>query len=59
MRQPSGTSIRYECGVIEGRTYLKGWCRRAEGVRTFRLDRILDVTVLDVPAEVPGGSGVG
>jgi proteasome accessory factor C len=39
--------------VIEGRTYLRGWCRRAEGVRTFRLDRVLDVEVLDVPAEVP------
>jgi proteasome accessory factor C len=39
--------------VIEGRTYLKGWCRRAEGVRTFLLDRVLDVEVLDVPAEVP------
>jgi proteasome accessory factor C len=37
--------------VIEGRTYLKGWCRRAEEVRTFLLDRVLDVTVLDVPAE--------
>ena len=39
--------------VVEGRTYLEGWCRLAEGVRTFRLDRVLDVTVLDVPAEVP------
>ena len=38
--------------IIEGRTYLKGWCRRAEEVRTFRLDRMLDVVVLDVPAEV-------
>jgi predicted DNA-binding transcriptional regulator YafY len=38
--------------VIDGRTYLKGWCRRAEGVRSFRLDRILDVEVLDLPAEV-------
>jgi proteasome accessory factor C len=38
--------------VIEGRTYLRGWCRLAEGVRTFRLDRVLDVAVLDVPAEV-------
>jgi proteasome accessory factor C len=38
--------------IIEGRTYLKGWCRRAEEVRTFRLDRILDVAVLDEPAEV-------
>jgi proteasome accessory factor C len=39
--------------VVEGRTYLEGWCRLAEGVRKFRLDRVLDVTVLDVPASVP------
>jgi proteasome accessory factor C len=39
--------------VVAGRTYLEGWCRLAEGVRTFRLDRVLDVTVLDVPASVP------
>lgn len=39
--------------VVEGRTYLEGWCRRAEGVRLFRLDRVLAVDVLDVPAAVP------
>jgi proteasome accessory factor C len=39
--------------VVEGRTYLEGWCRRAEGVRLFRLDRVVSVDVLDVPAEVP------
>jgi len=39
--------------VVEGRSYLEGWCRRAEGVRLFRLDRVLDLTVLDEPAEVP------
>ena len=39
--------------VVEGRTYLEGWCRRAEGVRLFRLDRVLDLEVLEVPAEVP------
>jgi proteasome accessory factor C len=39
--------------VVEGWTYLEGWCRRAEGVRLFRLDRVLSVDVLDVPAEVP------
>jgi proteasome accessory factor C len=39
--------------VVEGRTYLEGWCHRAEGVRLFRLDRVLAVDVLDVPAEVP------
>lgn len=39
--------------VVEGRTYLEGWCRRAEGVRLFRLDRVIRADVLDVPAEVP------
>jgi proteasome accessory factor C len=39
--------------VVQGRAYLEGWCRRAEAVRLFRLDRMLDVQVLDVPAEVP------
>jgi proteasome accessory factor C len=39
--------------VVEGNTYLEGWCRRAEGVRLFRLDRVLDAKVLDAPAEVP------
>ena len=42
--------------VVEGRTYLEGWCRRAEGVRLFRLDRVLSVDVLDVPAEVPASA---
>jgi proteasome accessory factor C len=39
--------------AVDGRTYLEGWCRRAEGVRLFRLDRVLDLTVLDVAASVP------
>jgi proteasome accessory factor C len=39
--------------VAEGRTYLEGWCRLAEGVRLFRLDRVLSVDVLDLPAVVP------
>ena len=42
--------------VADGRAYLEGWCRRAEGVRLFRLDRILSLSVLDVPAEVPAGA---
>lgn len=37
----------------EGAAYLSGWCRRVEDLRTFRLDRVLTATVLDVPAEVP------
>jgi proteasome accessory factor C len=39
--------------VVEGRTYLEGWCLRAEAVRLFRMDRVLGLTVLDVPASVP------
>jgi proteasome accessory factor C len=40
--------------VVEGSTYLEGWCRRAEAVRLFRLDRITSLRVLDeVPAQVP------
>ncbi len=42
--------------VVEGRSYLEAWCRRAEAVRLFRLDRVLGVTVLDVPAQVPEGA---
>lgn len=38
---------------MEGRWYLEGYCRRVEDVRLFRFDRILDLTVLDVAAEVP------
>jgi proteasome accessory factor C len=39
--------------VVEGRTYLEGWCLRAEAVRLFRLDRVLALAVLDEPASVP------
>lgn len=39
--------------VVDGRLYLEGWCHRAESVRLFRLDRVLDVKELDVPAQVP------
>jgi len=37
----------------DGRLYLAAWCRRAEGVRRFRLDRVLALKVLDVPASPP------
>jgi proteasome accessory factor C len=37
----------------DGRSYLEGWCRRAEGMRVFRLDRIDDAVLLDEPAAVP------
>src|SRR5690606_29732811 len=39
--------------MADGRAYLEGWCYRAEGMRLFRLDRILGVEVLEVPANPP------
>lgn len=39
--------------VAEGRAYLEAWCRRAEGLRVFRLDRIETAEVLEEPAAVP------
>ncbi|WP_033385147.1 helix-turn-helix transcriptional regulator [Sporichthya polymorpha] len=42
--------------LVDGRTYLEGWCHRAEDVRLFRLDRVVALEVLDVPAEVPAGA---
>lgn len=37
----------------DGYTYLEAWCRRAEGMRVFRLDRFEDATLLDEPARLP------
>ena len=42
--------------VVEGRSYLEGWCRRASAVRLFRLDRILSIKVLDVAKDVPASA---
>jgi proteasome accessory factor C len=39
--------------IVDGRGYLEAWCRRAEAVRLFRLDRVDDVTVLDEAAAPP------
>ncbi|HEX7659818.1 MAG TPA: WYL domain-containing protein [Pseudonocardiaceae bacterium] len=39
--------------LLDGRGYLEAWCRNAQGVRMFRLDRIDAVTVLDEPAAPP------
>jgi proteasome accessory factor C len=39
--------------VVEGRTYLEGWCLRAEAVRLFRLDRVIAISVLDTATAVP------
>ncbi len=39
--------------LVDGRGYLEAWCRAAEAVRLFRLDRIEHVTALDEPAAPP------
>lgn len=39
--------------LVDGHWYLEAWCRRAEGVRLFRLDRVDEVVVLDEPAAPP------
>lgn len=39
--------------VVGGRSYLEAWCRRAEGVRLFRVDRMVELDALETPAEVP------
>jgi proteasome accessory factor C len=42
--------------VSEGWSYLEGWCRRADAVRLFRLDRILAIEVLDSTSDVPASA---
>ena len=39
--------------LVDGHWYLEAWCRRVEGVRLFRLDRVDDVAVLDERSEPP------
>jgi len=39
--------------IAEGRTYLEGWCHRAEAVRLFRLDRVVSIEVCDARSAVP------
>ena len=39
--------------VAEGHAYLEAWCRRAQAVRPFRVDRIDGMTELDEPAAPP------
>ena len=36
-----------------GHTYLRGWCHRAESVRTFRIDRVVSATELEQRADPP------
>ena len=38
---------------VGGRWYLEAWCHRAEGVRTFRVDRVAGAELLDVDGTPP------
>ena len=38
---------------MDGRWYLEGWCHRAEDTRMFRIDRVEELTVLDVDGTPP------
>ncbi|MEU8271384.1 WYL domain-containing protein [Sphaerisporangium sp. NPDC049002] len=42
--------------MADGRSYLEGWCYRADGMRLFRLDRMVGVEMLDVAADPPAGA---
>lgn len=39
--------------AVEGRWYLEAWCHRVDDVRLFRLDRVVEATVLDVDGTPP------
>jgi proteasome accessory factor C len=36
-----------------GHTYVEAWCRLSEARRTFRLDRVAEIRLLDEPADPP------
>ncbi|MCZ7413399.1 MULTISPECIES: helix-turn-helix transcriptional regulator [unclassified Streptomyces] len=38
---------------VVGRTYLEAWCRLSEARRTFRLDRVAEIRLLDQAADPP------
>ncbi len=38
---------------VDGRWYLEGWCHLAEGVRLFRLDRMVDASLAGTAAPLP------
>ncbi|KND27499.1 helix-turn-helix transcriptional regulator [Streptomyces acidiscabies] len=39
--------------VSVGHTYVEAWCRRSEARRTFRLDRVAEIKILDEPSVPP------
>jgi proteasome accessory factor C len=45
--------------TVDGQSYLRAWCRKAEGIRHFRLDRILVAKIVDRPAAPPINDATG
>ncbi|MCA9882239.1 MAG: YafY family transcriptional regulator [Anaerolineae bacterium] len=43
----------YKMACIRGLWYVVGWCNLRQAMRTFRLDRISDMTMTDIPFEPP------
>jgi proteasome accessory factor C len=39
--------------VSVGHTYVEAWCRRSEARRTFRLDRVAEIKILNEPSAPP------
>ncbi|MFE2537632.1 helix-turn-helix transcriptional regulator [Streptomyces sp. NPDC059371] len=39
--------------VSVGHTYVEAWCRRSEARRTFRLDRVAEIRIMDEPSAPP------
>jgi proteasome accessory factor C len=39
--------------VSVGHTYVEAWCRRSEARRTFRLDRVAEIRILEEPSAPP------
>lgn len=44
--------------TMDDHTYLDAWCRQADGMRLFRLDRVEDAVLLDEPAAPPDPDAV-
>ncbi len=42
-----------DLATLDGRWYLQAWCHRSQGLRRFRLDRVLAADELDVAAQPP------
>lgn len=43
---------------MDGHWYLEGWCHLASDTRLFRLDRIVDLAVLDIDGTPPEGAAM-